>query len=173
MKKYLLFIFPILLFSCAKKSGPKSGAKLTTTIEQNFIPNWHSNDTLIGMIVDSSSSFVGYDTIYTNNINDTSFVIYKGIQYYIWTIGLTDIHGDVIPFQNDTKTYANCCINIIPFDTTGAISFKLYNSVFPDKYLQSGAYIHQQQEVIIQDNHIIKPTIGFVNGGVYISNNIY
>jgi hypothetical protein len=67
-----------------------TGGGTAPTFTGHFIPNWHDDDTLYGDNVVGGVS-MGYDTIFTDNVNDTSFVRIKGNRYYIWTKDMSSV----------------------------------------------------------------------------------
>lgn len=170
--KYLL-IACLLVASCSKTPTttptPTTPSNPSTPGGANtrFIPNWKGGDTLLGAITDNSGNFTGdYDTVYTEAVNDTSFVIYQGVRYYVWWEGLNP--NDT--FKSDKLQYSN-----VVFSTTtqksGAISFNAGNSASPHMYKdQQGVVKHQKQSVMFND----RSKVNFKGwNGFYISNTTY
>lgn len=128
MKRILSVLIIILLVASCTKSGtpvtPSTPSQTPTPQNPNpnpsnttarFIPNWN-RDTLHAALVDANGNFVLdtatleqlYDTIITYSINDTSFVEYSGIRYYLWweAIAFTDT------FVNNSNSYGNCMLSL-------------------------------------------------------------
>jgi hypothetical protein len=149
MSKGLYFVIVLcLLFACKKTNpnNPATPSNPTTNYYAHYIPNWWNNDTLVGMILDSNQVPAGYDTVYTKTVNDTSFIIHKGVKYYIWCTAWIGEDS----FKNNKDTYFNVCINTKP-DTIG-MPIKLYNNnvAVPYKYLDShNNTAYQLQRIVL------------------------
>lgn len=170
--KYLL-IACLLVASCSKKptttpspttpSNPSNPPAAT----RSYIPNWKGGDTLLGAITDNSGNFTGqYDTVYTDVVNDTSFVIYQGVRYYVWWEGLNA--NDT--FKADRLQYSNVVFSPTT-NKSAAVSFNAGNSAVPHMYRdQQGNVNHQKQSVMFND----RSKIDFKGwNGFYISNTTY
>lgn len=113
-----------------------------------FIPNWLADDTLVGYEVDAAGDLTGVlDTIFTYTDNDTSFITYKGKQYYIWAE--TGFGAD--SFKADDKSYTNCVISPTT-NKADAISKSTLNAIYPHQYKNAqGDWEKQVQELTIND----------------------
>lgn len=139
------YIIPLLLLvaiaSCTKKGNPTPNNPMIPLDSTNsfdsistmahFIPNWQY-DTLISMVMPPDSTPY-FDTIYADNINDTSVFYYHGVKYYIWTISLS-LHGQD-EYKNGEQVYGNCLISLYPKpDVSKGFSYNLMNIANPYKY---------------------------------------
>lgn len=131
-----------------------------------FIPNWYSGDTLLGYELDSTNQSTGYvDTIFTLTIKDTSFVVYKGKRYYIWTEPIAAIDT----FEPDADQYGNCVISPTT-DIKDAISESWLNIAVPHKHKDlQGNWSYTRQSIIVNDWTNFKK----VNFGYYASTTLY
>ncbi|WP_276131622.1 hypothetical protein [Polluticoccus soli] len=149
MRNTILILLLCCLVSCSKKTNPTTPTNPpVNTPTSKYIPNWYSGDTLYGMLTDTMGQFTGkYDTVYTKTVADTSFIIYNGVQYYIWWSPLTSTDT----FKNDQLQYSNMAISATK-DTTGIVSHNLLNSATPHKYKdQQGVTNHQKQLILVND----------------------
>lgn len=118
----------------------------STVYWSHYLPNWKT-DTLTGEIADTNliNQGIWYDTIFTETVNDTSFIIHKGIRYYIWTMSLTGLDT----FVNDELVYFNIFINTKP-DTAGAIIKGGINvQAYVGSYLDNGKRKDAQQKLFL------------------------
>lgn len=171
MYRHLIVIATFLFFSCNKPSTPPVTPNNPTPNNPNnpnnpqtptawYIPNWLTNDTLTGLIVDSSGTPTGYDTIYTLTINDTSFIVHKNKRYYLWKEAAYTA-DTLIPNQN---SYANCVISPTT-KIADAISKSIGNVASPNKYVNAwGDTMRQPQSLSIGDPTHFKVNVAY---GVY------
>jgi len=139
MKIYTLLLLSLLALSC-KKSTP--AAKTTSGLQAGFIPNWQTDTLIAGSTTSHNGNY--NDTIFANEIGDTSIVYYQGAKYYIWYLqsSVTVRVGD------SQQVYINSYISQTPFDTTNAITSC---SVFPAKYYDNNRWKQQRQEIMINN----------------------
>lgn len=168
MKNVIMILLLCCFVSCKKKTNPTTPTNPpVNTPTAKYIPNWWSGDTLTGFITDTMGQITGkFDTIYTKTINDTSFIIHNGIQYYIWWEPLftTDT------FKENELQYSNIALSTTK-DTFGVISHSWLNSASPHKYKdQQGVTNHQQQRIMIND----RSKVNFKAwNGAYNSNTVH
>lgn len=165
MKK--LFPLLLLLAACSKNNNPPATPNTPNPINPNgaiakFIPNWYNNDTLIAIVLDSLNHAKGYDTIITKTANDTSYIIYKNKQYYIWREPFVST-DTMLPNQ---KQYSNIYISPTT-NKAQAISKSGLNTAVPYKYKdQQGNWSYQAQGMMINDQNTSFPKTSM---GYYMS----
>lgn len=158
--RYVFIVALMALVSCSKNPNnpvaPSTPNNPTTNTYywSHFIPNWHAGDTLVGYVTDSALNAQGVftDTIFTKSSNDTSYIIHKGKQFYIWTVSL-DLGAATDTFKDNQSLYQNVVIND-RLDTTNAISWSMFNSVAPHKYKDKmNNWEYQHQLIIMYDQN--------------------
>lgn len=162
-----LIIILIVFAACKKPSTPVTPATPTPSgAVAKFMPNWWNNDTLYGTELDANNTPTGkYDTIITKTVNDTSFIVYRGKQYYIWVEPATATDT----FKTDKQQYVNIVISPDK-NINNAISKSLLNSASGHKYKdQQGNWSYQSQAIMLNDWKNFKK----VNMGFYQSKRQY
>lgn len=76
-----------------------------------WIPNWQT-DTLLGMLMPSQE----WDTMYSYSRNDTSFVNYKGVEYYIW------IDTKYTPYKENNEAYPLCYVGTTAMNNDNSLT---------------------------------------------------
>lgn len=160
MKKvFLLSLLTVFAFSCNKNPNnpvtpqsqnlPSQPGQPTTQFDAHFIPNWFNNDTLYGYVVDANGLPTSeHDTIFTKTVNDTSYIIHRNKQYYIWTV---EWFGND-SFKADQQSYNNIVIND-RLDTINAIIYDVIATVLPHKYKdERGNWTFQNQLLLLNTN---------------------
>lgn len=163
MRNVLIIFACICMVACKKTATPTtpSTPTPTTTKWAKFIPHWWNNDTLYATVLDSLNQPIGQDTIITKNVNDTSFIIYRNKQYYIWTESISGLDT----FENDRMQYGNIKISL-DRNTNNTITNSILNTAIPHKYKdQQGNWSYQRQMIGINDYKNFKKT----NLGAYSS----
>lgn len=159
MKNYLLLSLCIIAFSCKKSNNnpPATPTNPTTNIWKHFVPNWRY-DTIVSY--DNNLPPKHSDTLITNSVNDTSYVIYKGKQYYIWTEAISQYDT----FKTDLQVYANCIISPT-LKTSDNIAPNLQVIAQPYKYKSYNHYDSTKQSLEIGN----KINFDTLVTGIYIS----
>lgn len=153
-------LFILAIASCNKPSNPTPNpnpnpqnpnppGNPTTGYWWKFIPNWYNGDTLVGEIYDNSGGFpklTGRDTIYTFSNLDTSYIIHKGVKYYVWTARY-DMNNPADTFHPNTSFYTNVYVNT-KVDTLNAFSSDIFSQADPYKYIDAnGQWKHGKQRL--------------------------
>lgn len=156
MKKLLIFASIFIAIGCQKNpNNPVTPSTPNNPVTNtyywaHYIPNWYNGDTLLGYIADSNGIPTGvYDTIFTKSLNDTSYIIHKGKQFYIWTTSWLPTDT----FKTNQQIYINVVINDRR-DTVGALSWNLGNSVATHKFKdKAGNWEYQLQYLYLPGNN--------------------
>lgn len=126
-KAFNLLIIAVFAISCTKSGNPVTPSTPNqpptpqnpnpnpNNTTPRFIPNW-KRDTLHAALVDANGNFIIdsntleqlYDTVLTYSINDTSFVEYNGIRYYLWWEAIVSTDT----FVNNSDSYGNCMLSL-------------------------------------------------------------
>lgn len=151
MKKAIIAIFALILLAllslafpgCTPAGSPEPIEPATAN--KAWIPNWYPGDTLYAFVIDNTGATTGeYDTITTWTSGDTTGIYYHGLKMYLWW-NMTLPNNTLEP---DKMVYGFIAFNTVPFDTTGALSWGMANTVSPHKYVnQYGDWVHQRQRV--------------------------
>lgn len=153
--KYLILLCLLVLFGCSKNPNnpvtPTTPNNPTTNTYywSHFIPNWYNGDTLVGYVTDSLLNAQGVfeDTIYTKRVNDTSYIIHKGKQFYIWAAAWSSIDT----FKTDKQFYINIVVND-RLDTVNAYSYSTLSSAYGHKYKDKMSnWAFQNQVLMLTD----------------------
>lgn len=159
MKQSILVFVAIAIFSSCSKDDKDSGyppkADTTTYMPASrFIDNWHKGDTLYTSY--PTQAGIIEDTMFTDNVNDTSFIIYKGVRYYIWAI--PKYSTDTL-LAND-QVFSNVAVSRT-YNVKDAISYERRNNALPYKYVdKNGKVGYQKQWFILYDVPKMIPGIG-------------
>lgn len=131
--------------ACSPNTSPVPPVTPTPqpVVSAHFIPNWADNDTLVGDLLNAAGNTQGYDTIYTKNVNDTSFIISNGIKYYIWVEPMTAFDT----FVNNQLVYHNICISPTT-NKADAVSMSTNNGVYPSEYMNDQGNWQKQKQVL-------------------------
>jgi len=173
MRKLLVALLCVLaIASCSKPTSPTP----TPTPQPpnppgnpnvgywwKFIPNWYNGDTLVGEIyknVAGTPTLDGYDTIYTFSNLDTSYIMHKGVKYYVWTARY-DMNNPADTFHPNTNFYTNVYVNTT-VDTLNAFSSDIFSQADPYKYIDAnGQWKHKKQKL----------TLDYTSGAPFKANN--
>jgi hypothetical protein len=135
MKKLLLPLSLILLFSCTKKDSPKPSSGnnnndstvINDKSDKHFITYW--------LEVPLLNQWDKHDTIFCHKSGDTSYIIYKGRKLYVW--------DEQTKFWDSINLYTHCYIGAKCYDTASAYSKAWIN---PGKYYDFNDSVWRIQE---------------------------
>ncbi len=157
MRKHTMFLLLFLLAACSKdpnnptpppnppggnNPGNPPGTQGSNGHAHHFIPNW-ATDTLIGYAYPES------DTLYVGTSNDSSYVIFKSVKYYLWTSSVMPVSEHPDWFEENSVYYYFCYIGIKAFDNENALTGGV--GAYPHKYYDSnyGVWKEQSQKLSI------------------------
>lgn len=155
----------LLIAACKKDNNIKESDQPELIYARHPIPNWYSGDTLIGIIVDEQGKPTGeHDTIFTKTVQDTSFIIHKGIQYYIWTVSFSQKNkpDDFLPNE---RIYMFVRCNTIFSYENAPVTGTNVDFASPHKYLENGQWKSQIQRIALRgETTVFKARWGEYNG---------